>query len=50
MRYRDQPTIEVTQRVRSDVMSAWRAVTDIRLPARCSTELQDVEWLGVPTA
>ncbi|GLP78204.1 hypothetical protein TUM20983_53140 [Mycobacterium antarcticum] len=46
MRYRDQPTIEVTQRVRSDVMSAWRAVTDIRLPARCSTELQDVEWLG----
>jgi Polyketide cyclase / dehydrase and lipid transport len=45
MRYRDQPTIEVTQRVRCDVPTAWRYVTDINLPARCSTELQAVEWL-----
>lgn len=45
MRYRDQPTIEVTQRVRCDVPTAWRYVTDINLPARCSTELQSVEWL-----
>lgn len=45
MRYHDQPTIEVTQRVRCDVPTAWRYVTDINLPARCSTELQSVEWL-----
>ena len=45
MRYRDQPTIEVTQRVRCDVATAWKYVTDITLPARCSPELQSVEWL-----
>ncbi len=45
MRYRDQPTIEVTQRVRCDVATAWELVTDIGLPARCSSELQTVEWL-----
>jgi len=43
--YRDQPTIEVTQLVRCDVGTAWQYVTDISLPARCSTELQVVEWL-----
>jgi hypothetical protein len=43
--YRDQPTIEVTQLVRCDVATAWLHVTDINLPARCSTELQAVEWL-----
>ena len=46
MRYRDQPTIEVTQRVNCDVPTAWSRVTDIGLPARCSAELQSVEWLG----
>jgi hypothetical protein len=45
VRYRDQPTIEVTQRVRCDLPTAWRYVTDISLPARCSAELQSVEWL-----
>ncbi len=45
MRYRDQPTIEVTQRVRCDVATAWGYVTDITLPARCSSELQAVEWV-----
>jgi len=45
VRYRDQPTLEVTQRVRCDVAAAWKYVTDITLPARCSTELQDIEWL-----
>ena len=35
MRYRDQPTIEVTQRVHCDGATAWRYVTDITLPARC---------------
>lgn len=46
MRYSDQPTVEVTQRVKCDVPTAWRLVTDIGLPARCSPELQAVEWLG----
>ncbi len=46
MHYRDQPTIEVTQRVKCDVPTAWKLVTDIGLPARCSSELQSVEWLG----
>lgn len=46
MRYRDQPTVEVTQRVRSDVDAAWQLVTDIEVPARCSSELQAVQWLG----
>ncbi len=45
MRYRDQPTVEVTQRVGCDVATAWRYVTDITVPARCSAELQAVEWL-----
>lgn len=46
MRYRDQPTVEVTQRVGCDVATAWKLVTDIGLPARCSPELQAVEWIG----
>lgn len=45
MRYRDQPSIEVTQHVQCDVATAWGYVTDITVPARCSTELQSVEWL-----
>ena len=45
MRYRDLPTVEVTQRVRCDVRTAWDLVTDIGLPARCSSELEAVEWL-----
>jgi hypothetical protein len=45
MRYRDQPTIEVTQRVRCDVARAWSLVTDINLSARSSSELQGVEWI-----
>jgi hypothetical protein len=46
VRCRDQPTIEVAQRVKCDVAAAWALVTDIGLPARCSSELQSVEWLG----
>lgn len=49
MRYRDQPTTEVTQRVHCDVATAWRYVTDITVPARCSAELQSVEWLDGAT-
>lgn len=46
MRYRDQPTVEVAQRVRCEVAAAWQLLTDIGLPARCSPELQAVSWLG----
>ena len=46
MRYGDQPTVEVTQRVTCDMATAWTRITDIGLPARCSPELQRVEWLG----
>jgi hypothetical protein len=46
MRYSDQPTVEVTQCVKCDVSTAWKLVTDIGLPARCSSELQSTEWLG----
>jgi hypothetical protein len=46
VRYSDQPTVEVTARVQCDVATAWARVTDIGLPARCSSELQGVEWLG----
>lgn len=45
MRYRDQPTVEVTQRVRCAVSAAWALVTDIGLPTRCSPELTAVQWL-----
>lgn len=45
MRHRDRPTVEVSQRVLCDIATAWRYVTDITVPARCSAELQSVEWL-----
>lgn len=45
MRYRDQPTVEVTEVVPCDVAAAWSYVTDITVPARCSAELQSAEWL-----
>ncbi len=50
MRYRDTPTVEVTQRVRCDVPTAWALVTDINLPTRCSSELRGVDWLDGATA
>ncbi len=36
MRYRDQPTVEETQRVRCDIATGWGYVTDITVPAQCS--------------
>lgn len=41
--------MEVTQRVHCDVATAWRYVTDVTVPARCSAELQSVEWLDGAT-
>ncbi len=45
VRYRDQPTVEVEQRVAGDPAVIWALVTDIELPARYSSELQSVEWV-----
>ncbi|WCO68148.1 SRPBCC family protein [Iamia majanohamensis] len=45
MRYRDQPTVQVEERLRGDPEHIWALVTDIDLPARSSPELQRVEWL-----
>jgi hypothetical protein len=49
MRYRDQPTVQVEERVVGDPAAIWDLVTDIHLPARFSGELQSVEWLGDAT-
>ena len=49
MRYRDQPTLEVEERVAGDPAAIWALVTDIGLPARFSDELQTVEWLDGAT-
>ena len=48
MRYRDNPTVEVEQRVSGDPAAIWALVTDITLPARCSAELQEVAWMSSP--
>ena len=46
MRYRDCPTIEVTERIEATPEAAWALVTDIDLPTRHSPELQSVAWVG----
>ncbi len=45
MRYRDCPTVEVSERIVGDRAAIWAAVTDIALPVEFSPELQRVEWL-----
>jgi len=49
MRYRDCPTVEVSERMAVDVPTAWAAVTDISLPTRFSAEIQAVAWLDGAT-
>jgi hypothetical protein len=49
VRYRDCPTVEVTERVGVDPSVAWAAVTDISLPVRHSPELQEARWLDGAT-
>ncbi|MFE6858676.1 SRPBCC family protein [Nocardia sp. NPDC057668] len=46
MRYRDQPTVEVSERVACTPARAWELLTDITLSSRVSEELATVEWLG----
>ena len=45
MRYRDQPTVEVSERIVGDPADIWALVTDITFPVGSSPELQRVEWL-----
>lgn len=45
MRYRDCPTVEVSERITADPAVIWSLVTDIALPVQFSTELQSAEWL-----
>ena len=46
MRYRDCPTVEVTERIVASPVDAWTAVCDITLPTRCGGELQSARWLN----
>lgn len=50
MRYRDCPTVEVSERIAVDPETAWAAVTDITMPTRFSTEVQAVAWLDGATS
>lgn len=50
MRYRDCPTTEAAAKIRATIDDAWALLTDIELPARFSSELQRVEWVGAVRA
>lgn len=39
------PAVEVSTRIEAPPAVVWRYVTDVALPARFSSELQDAEWL-----
>ncbi|WP_156755522.1 SRPBCC family protein [Actinokineospora pegani] len=45
MRYRDCPTVEVSERIDTTPEAVWALVTDISLPVRTSAELREVEWV-----
>lgn len=45
MRYRDCPTVEVSEHIAGDPAALWAAVCDITLPVGFSPELRRVEWL-----
>ncbi|SDD22846.1 SRPBCC family protein [Rhodococcus tukisamuensis] len=45
MRLRDNPTVEVSERLECSPEHAWALITDIELPTRADGELQRVEWL-----
>lgn len=45
MRYRDHPTVEVSERIAADPTAIWAVVTDITFPLGTSPELQRVAWL-----
>ena len=45
MRYSDQPTVEVQERIAGDPELIWKLITDITLPTRFSPELQEARWI-----
>ncbi|OLO25746.1 polyketide cyclase [Streptomyces sp. MNU77] len=45
MRFADGPSVRCDVHVEAAVAKVWELVTDIRLPARLSPELQRVAWL-----
>ena len=45
MRYRDMPSVEVSQRLSCTPEVAWTVVTDVTLPLSQSAELKSVEWI-----
>lgn len=45
MRYRDCPTVEVSERIHGNIADIWATVTDITFPVDFSAELWKVEWL-----
>lgn len=49
VRYRDCPTVEVSEKLAVDPATAWTAVTDIALPMTTSPELKAVRWLDGAT-
>jgi hypothetical protein len=45
MRYADGPTVEVSLVIDAPVERVWELVSDINLPARFSSELQETRWV-----
>lgn len=45
MKYADGPTVEVDVVIDASLDRVWALVSDITLPARFSSELQEVRWL-----
>lgn len=45
MRYGDCPTVEVDIVIAAPAEAVWAHVSDIALPTRFSSELEDVEWV-----
>ena len=45
MRYADGPTVEAEVLIAAPVERVWEIVTDIHMPARFSSELQETTWL-----
>jgi carbon monoxide dehydrogenase subunit G len=46
VRYADGPTVEITRRIAAPTDAVWELVSDIRLPARFSSEFTGAEWIG----
>jgi uncharacterized protein YndB with AHSA1/START domain len=45
MKYSDTPTVDVDVFIEAPLERVWMLVSDINLPARFSSELQDARWL-----